>query len=130
MRMIQDFGIEARRCRNCRTAGRARQPRPAVVIETDWLAPTDGIILCLATSTLRDDLEQRRVLVRPDPGNGLREISQFQIDRIISTRREKCSPVMGRLDERAMAEITMRCWWFCSAWRSDSGRIASLSGRN
>ena len=30
------------------------KPRPAVVIQSDWLAETDSVLVCLLTSTVRE----------------------------------------------------------------------------
>ena len=81
------------------------KPRPALVIETDRLAPTDHVLICPGTSHVRADVEQRRVLVTPDAANGLRAPTQFQIDKLTVTRRAKCGPVIGQLDKPAMAAI-------------------------
>ena len=77
--------------------GDAGKPRPAVVVETDRLAPTENVIVCPGTSFLRQDVGQRRVYVEPDASNGLRVPTQFQADKVTVTRRAKCSPVIGRL---------------------------------
>ena len=81
------------------------KPRPAVIVETDRLAPTGYVLICPGTSHLREDVGQRRVLVAPNSGNGLREATQFQIDKLTVTRRAKCGPVIGRLDAAVMAEV-------------------------
>lgn len=81
------------------------KPRPALILETDLLAPTTHVILCTGTSTLRDQVEPRRVLVSPDVSNGLRLPTQFQIDRLVSVRKDKCGEVIGRLDDTAMEQV-------------------------
>jgi mRNA interferase MazF len=82
------------------------KPRPAVVIESDLVAPTDHVLVCPATSHLIEHGEPRRVLVLPDGTNGLRVPSQFQADKISPVRRERCGDVVGRLDAPTMAQIT------------------------
>ena len=74
------------------------KPRPAVIVETDRLAPTDHVIICPGTSHVRQDVGQRRVYVEPSEANGLRTATQFQVDKITITRRGKCGPVIGHLD--------------------------------
>jgi mRNA interferase MazF len=81
------------------------KPRPAVIVESDRLAPTNTVLVCPGTSHVLDAVEPRRVLVLPEPENGLREPTQFQIDRLIAPRRAKCGDVIGQLDEQAMAQI-------------------------
>ena len=82
------------------------KPRPAIIVETDRLSPTDHVLLCPGTSHVRADVEQRRVLVEPSADNGLREATQFQIDKLTVARRTRCGAVIGRLDDAAMAQIT------------------------
>lgn len=74
------------------------KPRPAVIVETDRLAPTDHVIICPGTSHVRQDVGQRRVYVEPSEANGLRSATQFQIDKVTIARRGKCGPVIGRLE--------------------------------
>ncbi len=70
-----------------------------MVIETDKLAPTAFVIICPGTSEVRPDVSQRRVYVDPDATNGLKRPTQFQADKITVTRRTKCGPVVGRLND-------------------------------
>lgn len=86
--------------------GDAGKPRPAVIVETDRLAPTDNVIICPGTSFLRRDVSQRRVYVEPDAGNGLRVPTQFQADKITVTRRTKCGSVIGRLSDDELERIS------------------------
>jgi mRNA interferase MazF len=81
------------------------KPRPALVLETDFLAPTRHVILCIGTGTLRDDVEPRRVLVNPSDANGLRVPTQFQVDKLVSAQRAKCGEVVGRLEGEAMEQV-------------------------
>lgn len=78
------------------------KPRPAIVVETDRLAPTDSVLLCLVTSHIDEALQQRRVLLEPSVANGLRLRSQVQVDKIYALRRSKCGEKIGSL---AAAEI-------------------------
>lgn len=81
------------------------KPRPAVVVETDRLAPTDFVIICPGTSEVRSDIDQRRVFVEPNTANGLNLPTQFQADKITVTRRAKCGPVIGRLSEEMLQNL-------------------------
>lgn len=82
------------------------KPRPAVIVETDRLAPTDFVIICPGTSELRYDVDQRRVYVGPQAENGLRLPTQFQADKITVTRRAKCGPVIGRLSDENLERFS------------------------
>jgi mRNA interferase MazF len=81
------------------------KPRPAVIVETDLLAPGQFVLVCPGTSHVEPSATKRRLLVTPDTSNGLREPTQFQVDRLIAPRRQKCGMVIGRLDEQAMAQL-------------------------
>lgn len=86
-------------------SGDLGKPRPALIIETDRLASTAHVLICPATSHVRHDVDQRRVLVEPSADNGLRTTTQFQIDKITPVRREKCGPVIGRVTAAALDTI-------------------------
>jgi mRNA interferase MazF len=86
-------------------SGDLGKPRPAVIVETDLLAPTDHVIICPGTSFLRDDVDQRRVYVEPSEANGLKVATQFQADKITVTRRDKCGPVIGTLEADVMERL-------------------------
>lgn len=87
-------------------SGDAGKPRPAVIVETDRLAPTDHVIICPGTSFLRDDVDQRRVHIEPDSKNGLKLPTQFQIDKVTVARRAKCGAVIGRVSDETLERIS------------------------
>ena len=76
------------------------KPRPAVVIQSDWLAETESVLVCLLTSTTRET-PLYRLTVPSTPETGLRQVSQIMVDKIMAVRRDKCGPAIGRLDEAA-----------------------------
>jgi mRNA interferase MazF len=80
------------------------KPRPALVIQSDLFDEAPSVALCLVTSTLRD-IPLLRITVDPSPENGLRRISQIQVDKIISMPRERVGGVIGRLDDAAMLKV-------------------------
>ncbi len=80
------------------------KPRPALVIQSDFLADTDSVLVCLVTSTLRDSPLYRLDL--PAVGaTGLREQSQVMVDKIMAVRRDRCGPVIGRIDSSTMLAL-------------------------
>lgn len=85
-------------------AGDYGKPRPAVVIQSDWLDETDSVLVCLFTSTVRD-APIFRLTVEPSPSNSLQAISQVMVDKIMAVRRDKCGAIIGRLDEAAMLAL-------------------------
>ena len=76
------------------------KPRPAVVIQSDWLKATDSVLVALMTSALAD-APIYRLTLEPDATNGLRAPTQVMIDKIVAVPRAKCGKVVGKLDEKA-----------------------------
>lgn len=46
-----------------------------------------------------------RVTIDPTPENGLAKISQIQVDKIMTLRRERIGAVIGQLDEAVMVSV-------------------------
>jgi mRNA interferase MazF len=80
------------------------KPRPALVIQSDHFDVLSSVTLCLVTSTLLD-APVFRITVDPSPENGLRRISQIQVDKIIAMPRERVGGVIGRLDDATMLKV-------------------------
>lgn len=79
------------------------KPRPAVVVQSDWLADSDSTLLCLVTSEVRD-APLIRLTLEPSALNGLLRRSQVMVDKIVAVRRDRCSPPIGRLaDDELMS---------------------------
>ena len=76
------------------------KPRPAIVIQSDWLKATDSVLVALLTSTLVD-APLYRLQIEPSETNGLKAPSQVMVDKIIALPRETCGRVIGRIDETA-----------------------------
>jgi len=75
------------------------KPRPAVVIQSDWLTATDSVLVALLTSALVD-APLYRLTIEPSHLNGLKAPSQVMIDKIVAIPRKKCGSVIGHLNER------------------------------
>ena len=76
------------------------KPRPAVVIQSDWLKATDSGLVALMTSALAD-APIYRLTLEPDATNGLRAPTQVMVDKIVAVPRAKFGKVVGKLDEKA-----------------------------
>lgn len=85
-------------------AGDYGKPRPALVVQSDWLTETDSVLVCLMTSTLRNT-PLYRLTIEPAEQNGLQHTTQVMVDKVVAARRDKCGPVMGHLDEAAMMAV-------------------------
>jgi mRNA interferase MazF len=78
--------------------GNYGKPRPAVVVQSDWLTATDSVLVALLTSALVK-APLYRLTIEPSDVNGLKAPSQIMIDKIVAMPREKCGRVIGRLNE-------------------------------
>ncbi len=82
------------------------KPRPAVVVQSDWLSANDSVLVALCTTTLIDaPTPIYRLTVEPSATNGLERKSQIQVDKIVAMRRHKCRPTNGRLDDGTLTDL-------------------------
>ncbi len=84
------------------------KPRPAIVIETDRLPPTETVLICLVTSALRAYAPYRRHRIEPSATNGLRVASEAMVDKVFAIRRGKCGQGIGSLDRASLDELTRK----------------------
>ncbi len=82
------------------SSGDYGKPRPAVVVQSDWLKATDSVLVALFTSTLVD-APLYRLSLEPSETNGLKAPSQIMVDKIVALPRDKCGKVVGHIDEGA-----------------------------
>ena len=80
------------------------KPRPALVIQSDLFEELPSVTLCLVTNELRD-APIFRITVDPSPENGLRRVSQVQVDKVLSVARERVGATIGRLDDATMLKV-------------------------
>ncbi len=80
------------------------KPRPAIVIQSDWLKATDSILVALLTSALVD-APFYRLQIEPTEENGLKAPSQIMVDKIIAMPRAKCGRTMGQIDEAGLIAL-------------------------
>ena len=80
------------------------KPRPAVVVQSDWLNTNDSVLVALFTSTLTD-APIYRLSIEPSETNGLKMPSQVMVDKIIPVMRNKCGKVIGHLDEGSLLAL-------------------------
>lgn len=85
-------------------AGDFGKPRPALVIQSDLFDNLPSVTLCLITSGLHP-LPIFRITVDPSPENGLRRISQVQVDKVVTVMRERVGGVIGSLDDATMLKV-------------------------
>ena len=80
------------------------KPRPALVIQSDLFEELPSVTLCLVTSELRD-APIFRITVDPTPENGLRRVSQVQVDNVLTVGRQRVGDTIGRLDDATMLKV-------------------------
>ena len=85
-------------------SGDTGKPRPALVIQSDLFEELPSVTLCLVTSELRA-APIFRVTVDPSPDNGLRRVSQIQVDKVLTVARERIGSTIGRLDDETMLKV-------------------------
>ncbi len=84
--------------------GNYGKPRPAVVIQSDWLKANDSVLVALMTSALAD-APLYRLQIEPSAANGLKAPSQVMVDKIVAMPREKCGAVIGRIDDLSLIAL-------------------------
>ena len=85
-------------------AGDYGKPRPAVVVQSDWLASTDSVLVALMTSALFE-APIYRLSVEATAETGLITRSQVMVEKILAVPRDKCGRKIGRLDETTMIAL-------------------------
>ena len=81
------------------------KPRPAVVVQSDFLNDTHAtILLCPFTSELVD-APLIRIPVTPSNENGLRSTSHIMVDKAAPVRREKIGARIGDLDTETLVRL-------------------------
>lgn len=85
------------------------KPRPALIIQSDLLAEMQSVIVCPITSDIRD--AAFRVIIEPNPANGLQSLSQVMVDKIATLSRSKIGKTIGRLDDERMRAVERTLLW-------------------
>ena len=85
--------------------GNFGKPRPAVIVQTDFLNDTHAsVLVCLLTSALAD-APLFRIDVAPSAVNGLKKHSQIMADKILTVRRERIGKRVGHQERAVMREL-------------------------
>jgi mRNA interferase MazF len=71
------------------------KPRPALVVQADSFCALPSVTVLRISSELQD-APLIRILVSPDPENGLRAPSQIMVDKAITVPRSKLGRRIGR----------------------------------
>ncbi len=89
------------------TGGQFGKPRPAVVVQSDFLEGGDTVMVCLITSTLQGE-GPRRFPIAEDRTNGLRRASEIMVDKVMSVRHDRIGQQVGRLHEALLLKLNGR----------------------
>lgn len=85
-------------------AGYAGKPRPALILQSDFLSETESVITCLFT-THENEAIPSRVPFLPSKANGLRENSDLMTEKIASVSRDKLGYRIGAVSEDDMEQV-------------------------
>jgi mRNA interferase MazF len=80
------------------------KPRPALVIQSDFIDQTDSVLVCLITTGLHN-APIYRITVAASEATGLRNESFVMADKIMAVRRDRCGIVIGRADDEFMTSL-------------------------
>ena len=80
------------------------KPRPAVVVQSDWLRTNSSVLVAPCTSTL-SDAPLYRLAVEPSETNGLKLPAQIRVDKITPVLRIKCGAAIGVLDQSTLIDL-------------------------
>lgn len=89
----------------------AGKPRPALIIQDDSFAHTQSVTVCLFT-TDATDAPLMRIVVAPDPANGLRELSRLMIDKLTTVPRARLGVRLGRVDDAVLTQVARATFVF------------------
>lgn len=79
------------------------KPRPAVIVQDDHF-DTDSVTICPFTSD-PTEAPLLRLLVEPDPGNGLNGPSRIMVDKITTVRRARLGTKIGALGDTTVIRL-------------------------
>jgi mRNA interferase MazF len=84
--------------------GYAGKPRPVVILQDDRFDATDSVTTC-AFTTDPTTAPLIRLVVEPDPGNGLHERSSLMVDKVTTVPRSRLGERIGRLPDEDMIRL-------------------------
>lgn len=84
--------------------GYAKKPRPVLIVQSDQLAGTDSVIVCLFTSH-EGGAMLSRLQFMPGEENGLQEASDLMVDKIMTVPRTKLGKRIGELTASQMTRV-------------------------
>ncbi|MEY4758167.1 MAG: hypothetical protein RJA34_3065 [Pseudomonadota bacterium] len=83
------------------------KPMPALVVQANVFDEHSSLTVLPVTSTLLG-APLLRITVEPSDENGLQKTSQIMVDKILTVKRDKVGPAIGRINATLMVEVE-RC---------------------
>lgn len=82
------------------------KPRPAVVVQSNWLNQSDcsSVVVCPMTS-FESDLSRIRIVLAPTAENGLSARSEVMVEKLAAVPVRRLRRVIGRLDAEHMRRL-------------------------
>lgn len=80
------------------------KPRPALVLQSDLFSALGSVTLCLLRTEILD-APLFRLTIEPSPSNGLQQVSQIMIDKIVTVPQETIGSRIGALDRELMVRV-------------------------
>jgi mRNA interferase MazF len=100
-------------------AGDYGKTRPAILVQNDILA--DLLVsrtVCLLTSDVLP-APHLRVTIQPDTSNGLRRLSQVQVEKVVTLPADKVRGPIGVLTQEQMREVDRRLRFHLDLYNSE-----------
>ena len=87
------------------------KPRPVVVVQnTDYIEGIESLTVCPLTTVL--SVASVRLRLKPNAETGLKELSDIEIDKVTTIRKNRVSAKIGTVSEKDQAKINyaLRVW--------------------
>ncbi|MFO1434235.1 MAG: type II toxin-antitoxin system PemK/MazF family toxin [Candidatus Competibacteraceae bacterium] len=81
------------------------KPRPALVVQSDLFNTDHATVSVLPITSTIIGTPVFRITLEPSAANGLHQVSQIMVDKIVSLKREKIRETFGRLDDETMLRV-------------------------
>ena len=80
------------------------KPRPALILQSDLFSVLGSVTICLLTTEILD-APLFRLTIEPSASNGLQQVSQIMIDKIVTVPQETIGSRIGSLDRDLMVRV-------------------------
>jgi mRNA interferase MazF len=78
------------------------KPRPAFIVQSDLFNATHASLLVCLLTTEFVDAPLFRLRLPPSPANGLREVSQIMVDKLLALPRDRIRERIGAVDDETL----------------------------